>query len=210
MPRRCCWALILLLAPFAVPFAAWADAAGLDTLGPLAPHVRLQPDGTPWRVAPQDGALLMENATAPGEVTYFFVQPRDHPLRVAAQVTAAPAGAPDDVAGGGILFGLQGQGSARLYYVFLLSPDGTLSVIRRDEKGAQRLLATRSDKIDPARPVELAVVETGDGTELHAGGERIGTIRARGTGAGSVGIAALGTGRFPFRDFRIGEAAGRQ
>ena len=206
MLRRFCWALLILLL---APYAPFASAAGLDTLGPLAPHVRMQPDGDPWRVAPQDGALLMENATAPGQVTYFFVQPRDHPLRVSVQVTAAPAGAADDATGGGILYGLQGQGSARLYYLFLLAPDGTLSVIRRDEKGAQRMLATRSDKLDPARPVELAIVETGDGTEFHAGGARIGAIRGRGAGEGAVGIAALGTGRFTFRDFRIGEAGSR-
>src|SRR5690606_13691318 len=68
---------------------AWppaATAAGPETMGPLAPHIDLDPQGTPWRVVEEQGRLVVENSSEAGRVTYYFVEPQERPVAVSVSV----------------------------------------------------------------------------------------------------------------------------
>ena len=184
-----------------------ATAAGPETMGPLAPHIDLDPQGTPWRVVEEQGRLVVENSSEAGRVTYYFVEPQERPVAVSVSVTVTGAG--QELSGAGLLYALQGEGQARLYYLFILSPDGTTSVLRRDTSGVSRMIATRVPDLDPSGPVELRVEEAGGAAGFFVNAEQVGTIQAEGVGSGAVGVAAAGEGRFTFEDFQLGRAGQR-
>src|SRR5690606_15510273 len=137
----------------------------------------------------------------------YFVEPRERPI--AASVSVSVAGSGEELSGAGLLYALQGEGQARLYYLFILSPDGTTSVLRRDASGVNRMIATRVPDIDPSAQVELKVEETGGAAAFFVNAEQVGTIEAEGVGSGAVGVAAAGEGRFSFEGFQLGQAGQR-
>jgi len=201
MLRTICFAVMVLLAPAAM-------AAGEDVLGPLAPYVRIDPAGKPWRTTLAQDALVLENTTEPAAVTYFYLNPERRPLavRVRVAVDASAAGAGPSAAG--LLYALQGAGSDRTYFAFVRKGEASVAVFKREGGGFRSMLETRVDGAKPGEPLDLALVETPEGVALEVNGGRIAALRSPGTGQGAVGILALGAGRFAFRDFRLGAGEG--
>lgn len=186
------------------PFAALAEApAGL---GPLAPHVELAPEGTPWRVTEESGALVAENRAAPGDVRYWFVEPPARPLAVSATVRAEGVEGGKGPGGAGLLYGLVRPGGTPTYHAFVLEPGGGMVLYRRNPKGFERLAQLRPKTPLGDRAVTLGIRETAAGLELLVQGQRIGTLALDGPKRGGVGVVALGTGRFTFERFELAAA----
>lgn len=194
--------LLLVLLLGALPAPAEAPAG----LGPLAPHVELAPEGSPWRVAEEGGALVAENRTAPGDVRYWFVEPTARPLAVSATVRAEGVGGGKGPGGAGLLYGLVRPGGTPTYHAFVLEPGGGMVLYRRNPKGFERLAQLRPKTPLGDRAVTLGIRETAAGLELLVQGQRIGTLALDGPKRGGVGVVALGTGRFTFERFELAVA----
>ena len=86
------------------------------------------------------------------------------------------------------------------YYLILVAPDDSVEIYRRDPEGVNKI---RSTSILPGDNfVKLRVVEKGQEVTVYANGDSVDTFQSQQTGVGSIGIAAMGIGRFGFNSYK--------
>jgi len=199
--RRIALAVLLILAP------ATGWAADIPTLGPLARFVQLGQAGA-WTSAVEDGRFVLHNPGTAGVIRDLHVS-TEHPMQMSARVKVEAEPSEQLASGAGLIYGRQGEGKDRLYYALLIESGGRISLYRRDQGGFSRLISQKNDKFASGTPIELSIRETGKAFDYFANGEKLGSFGGRGVGEGSVGIIAVGPGKFTFENFRLGKAAAK-
>ncbi|MCC7271096.1 MAG: hypothetical protein IT561_00410 [Alphaproteobacteria bacterium] len=195
--------LVGLATAAAAQQAPSADAL-LRLLGPLAPQGLVGRAGD-WEMAVADDAYVLTNRVSPYGARFMSLAPPAGPLSLSAMVRIEPGAAPADaLVGAGLLFDLHGAGAARRYALMLVERSGEIGLYRGDAAGLKR----ESGRHLPAATgfVRLALAEEGGRLVATANGIRIAETARGGAAGARAGVAAVGPGRFAFREVRMGTA----
>ncbi|GAB5470390.1 MAG: hypothetical protein Kilf2KO_34200 [Rhodospirillales bacterium] len=186
---------VLVMGLLLASAGARAETTGFGPLDPVLPLGAV--DG--WTAEVDDGTYWLENPSDPGAIRYFYSAYRDGDGGDRqAEVTVRLERAASD-ARAGLLYGF--QSSPLFYYLILLGPGGEVDIYRRDEQGFQTMMSsTFEDQGQGA--ARLTIQETGRELSVLLDGRQVGSFESRGTGAGALGIAAVGQGRFGFSNYR--------
>lgn len=164
----------------------------------------------PWTGAVDGDAYVLANDSQPEAVHYAYAEGAWLPerLNLSVQVRIEGTSPRNDgfIAGAGLIYAVQPEPLS--YYALILSRDGTLHLLRRDEDGLREIDAITVEPFAPNEVHHLRLIEYADGFAAyvdHAAGLDLYTSHV---GTGTVGIAAFGTGRFAFRTFEVDEVRG--
>ncbi len=186
---------------------AFALSAGNASMGPLAPF--LQPGtGTAWNIQQAaDGGVVLENAAARGDLTYYFVnsQPGEQGQReVSVDVELLRSGA-NSLAG--LLYGY--TENPKHYYLFALQGNNVVSLFERTESGFQQRQSQQIGGL-PAGRARLSIREQGKSITLLVNGRELSSIGNESIGQGAVGIAAADVGSYRFGNFQVSVVGKKQ
>ncbi|WP_374449138.1 hypothetical protein [Stella sp.] len=186
------------------PAAAQTPSAELLTrlLGPLAPQGTVGQAGD-WEMAVADESYLLVNRRAPYGARFVSIAAPAGPLTLAAEVRSEPANAPADaLVGAGLLFDVQGAGAARRFALVLVERTGEVALFRGDQTGVKKV----EGRALPGASgfVRLAAAESAGRIRVTANGVPIAEVPATPAAGTRMGVAAIGPGRFAFRNVRLG------
>ena len=177
-------------------FLVNSQIASAGTLGPLDGFL-IQGESDGWRGANDRGAYWLENPSQEGAIRYFYTPyvegsggKRQLSIDVDVSNTTATARA-------GLLYGL--KVNPQRYFMLLVGRGGEVELYRRDADGVNQLMSSSTKMLRGFNRVEMR--ETGGSVELFVNGKSMGSIESTGIGEGSIGIAAMGVGRFGFANY---------
>ena len=169
-----------------------------DGLGPLKDAVSLgEADG--WTGSMDAGVYQLENGSDPTAIRYYYTgYTEGEGGSRSAQVDVAFEGAHPD-ARAGLLYGFRKD--PRFYYMIVASPAGEVEIYRRDGQDFGMTMASSFEPSDTGY-ARIAVDENGSELAVRVNGEEVASFQSDGVGSGSIGIVALGVGRFGFTNYR--------
>lgn len=169
-----------------------------EELGEIKNFVHLgESDG--WGGAIKKDVYWLENSQDAGAIRYYYTPYTEgeggaRSVQVDVNVQSMK---PDSRAG--LLYGY--QQSSRTYYMMLIGPGGEFDVYHRSVDGLQRTMGS-SFTLPATEFIRIEIMEKGREVSLRVNGQSTGSFESRGTGAGSLGIAALGMGKFGFTNYQ--------
>ncbi len=200
---------LLCLGMVSMASASWAQTP--EHMGMLRDVVLMgqQPDG-PWVGSVAGEQYVLQNDRDPGSIHYAYGHGLALPERLNLSVTVQVTGeSPADgglVTGAGLLYAF--EEAPLSYYALVLSGDGTLRLLQRSRAGLIEVDAITISPFDPAMPHRLRLIEYAEGFSAFVD-ERDGIdVYSPAVGTGTVGIVAVGAGRFAFQDFSVTEVRG--
>ena len=169
-----------------------------DGLGPLQDAVSLgEADG--WTGSMDAGVYQLENGSNPTAIRYYYTGfTEGEGGSRSARVDVALEGAHPD-ARAGLLYGF--RENPRFYYLIVASPAGEVEIYRREGPDFGMTMASSFEPTDTGY-ARIAVEENGSELAVRVNGEEVSSFQSEGVGSGSIGIAALGVGRFEFTNYR--------
>lgn len=166
------------------------------TLGPLD-NFLIQGESDGWQGSSDRGAYWLENPSQEGAIRYFYTPyvegdggKRHLSIDVDVSNTTTSARA-------GLLYGL--KGNPLRYFMLLFGRGGEVELYRRDQDGVNLLMSATTKPLRGFNRVEMR--EKRGSFELYVNGKSMGSIESNGVGEGSIGIAAMGVGRFGFANY---------
>lgn len=167
-----------------------------NTLGPLD-NFLIQGESDGWRGGSDRGAYWLENPSAEGAIRYFYTPYAEgtggkRVLSIDVNVSNSKSDAR-----AGLLYAL--NGNPLTYFMLLIGRGGEIEFYKRDDNGVQLVMGSNFEVLQGFNRVEIR--EDGRNVTLLVNGKSIGSIESTGTGQGSVGIAAMGVGRFGFANY---------
>lgn len=197
-------ALLAALVGLSAPAAAQAPTAEELTrlLGPLAPQGAVGRSGD-WAMAVADDAYVLTNRNAAYGARFVSMNAPAGPLRLSAEVRSEPGNASADaLVGAGLLYDVRGSGAARRFALVLVERSGEVGLFRGDSTGVKKV---ESRALPGAQGfVRLAADQIGDRVRITANGIAVAEVEATPAAGSRLGVAAIGPGRFAFRQVRIG------
>ncbi len=184
---------------FALLLALLIPAAGAKAdIGPLKDVIDTGfSDG--WDATLESGTYWLENKQERGAIRYYYTPykagaggSRQIDVKVKMETN-------DPQARVGLVYGYDEKTHG--YYLILLGPNGQFEVVRRDESGFNLRMSNSAD-VDPKDFNQISVREKGNEISLSVNGRNFGGFGNDTVGKGSVGIVAVGMGRFGFADYR--------
>lgn len=201
-------AAVLLVGLAACLGGTAAAEQGVPGMGPLGDRLPLGPEGDGgWRGAVEDGAYVLTHEGGGEAVRVVSIAPPgggEAGITVEVQVAAEPGGGAAQAAAG-LAYGVDPARSR--YFAVVVQPDRTLVVYRHDAGGLHRHIVVGGGPLRSGANT-LRVIGGPQGFTVCANDRQVAAYQGEGagSGAGEVGIVAMGSGRFTFRGFRI-EAA---
>lgn len=184
---------VLILGIF---FSMNSQLLNAATLGPLDSFL-IQGESEGWRGSNERGAYWLENPSDAGAIRYFYtpyVEGSGGKRQLGVDVDVSNTKA---TARAGLLYGL--KGNPLRYFMLLIGRSGEVELYRRDADGVQQLMGSSTEVLKGFNRVEIR--ENGGNIGLFVNGKSMGSIESTGTGEGSIGIAAMGVGRFGFANY---------
>lgn len=156
-----------------------------------------------WTGALTGAAYQLSNVEDPTAVRYYFITDIDgfvaspSEARVAIDVTVEPGG---DLAAAGLLFDYDpARGS---YFAFGVSANG-VTVLQSSEAGLELLGEQASDAVVAGAVNRLELRPSGTDLAVFVNDASVLTLQTTAPFSGGVGIIAIGSGTFTFRDLVI-------
>lgn len=170
----------------------------LAGMGPLEKFLDLGfSDG--WGAGYESGVYWLENSREQGAIRYYYTafegtEGGSRTISVRVKMLTD-----DQNARVGLVYGYNSQ--TRHYSLILLGPEGQLEVVRRDASGFNTRMSS-STGVNIGKFTQLSLQEDGNRISVLVDGRDIGSLANDSFGRGSVGIAAVGLGRFGFSDYQ--------
>ncbi|MEM9168569.1 MAG: hypothetical protein AAGC56_02860 [Pseudomonadota bacterium] len=184
------------------PDVSPASSAGAPSgMGALAAYLPQTGGAGAWRYRNAGATFALSNQTDPNSIEYVYVGALDGQDRRVAATVALEGGAPQGFAG--LLLGF--DGARKAYHVFSISPNGGVSIFKRDEGGFRPTIQSTTDAVR-AGPNVLEVREQGDSVTFLVNGTEIAELASAGLGSGDVGIAAGGLVDALYTNFSVAPA----
>ena len=203
------WLLIGIGAAALLPAAADAQAPRSMGLLQDALLIGAQAQGA-WVGTAEGTAYVLENATDPSAVHYAYAEgaalPERLNLSVRVRIEGAVPSEADLVSGAGLIYAV--QPAPLSYFALILSRDGRFRLLQRDADGLHEIDAITVEPFDPDAIHHLRLIEYADGFAAFVDNDAGIDLYTSAVGTGTVGIAAFGTGRFAFQDFKVEEVRG--
>ena len=166
-------------------------------MGPLHSVLIFGEDG-PWTGSLEENRYILDNTTDPVAIKYFYVGMENGERTVSCKIAAQ--GEPG-ASGAGILYAFHQE--PRFYYAFVLSPEGIVSLYKRDSEGFNQMMGVSGDYVHIGQENELKITDKEGSFYLSVNDNNIASIESINAGKGALGIVAFGTGHFVFSDFAI-------
>lgn len=191
MQRHSCHARFLGLV-----FILTTQIASANTLGSLDSFL-IQGESDGWQGRTERGAYWLENPSSEGAIRYFYTPYTQdsggkRTLRIDVNVANTKANAR-----AGLLYGF--NDNPLRYFMLLIGRGGEVEFYQRDNNGVQKIMGSNFEVLPTFNRVEMR--EDGRTVDLLVNGKKVGSIESTGTGQGSLGIAAMGVGRFGFANY---------
>ena len=180
-----------------------STSALANVLGPLD-NVLIKGKTDGWIGSVEGSTYFLENPAENGGIRYFygpFEEGTGGKRQLSVDVDVSNT-TPDGRAG--LLYGY--QQNPTVYFMVLIGRGGQVEIYRRDNNGVNLMMSSSVDIRAGFNRVE--VKEDGANATFFVNGNSIGSIESGATGKGSLGIAAMGIGRFGFANYSERQAGG--
>jgi len=167
-------------------------------MGKISPILELGPSGE-WDQRDEGRFYVLDNNQTENAIKYYHFFPQENKIgkrRIHVDIEFRD---PHETTHGGLIFGSTRE--AKAYYLFTLSPEGTITLMQRKPEGSKILFKGQGKNIKPGRNT-LSYVERGGFVHLAVNGHSGIGSDTFDLGDHGVGIAAWGKGEFAFTKFR--------
>lgn len=143
------------------------------------------------------GEYWLENRSQEGAIRYYYTA-YDGQSNQRTISTKVILNASDPYSQAGLLYGFDSNN--RSYFLVNIGADGVFTVTHRDNEGFHRLIE-RPLNINPENYNKITIAEKGNELTFSVNNVKTGQLTHDAAGTGSVGIVAIGLGRFGFTDY---------
>jgi len=167
-------------------------------MGKISPILETGQSGV-WDQRDEGRYYVLDNDQEENAIKFYHFFPRDNEVgkrRIHVDIEYRD---PHETTHGGLIFGSSKE--TKTYYLFTLSPDGIITLLRRAPEGSKILFKGKGKNVKQERNT-LSYVEKGDFVHLAVNGQSGLGSDTFDLGDRGVGIAAWGKGEFAFTRFR--------
>lgn len=176
------------------------------SMGRLHPLLESNKSDPIWRYSSSGATYFLENTKSPDAIKYVHVEPTQKPVSASVEVLIASRASA--VSAAGLLYAFQRDGQGIRYFAFVTN-GSEKALYQRDRDGLRKRASTSSEN-ESGSSQTLQIVEGSAGTEFRVDGRTLFTIKSEQAQTGSIGVIALGQGRFGFTNFREGDTIKQQ
>jgi|GEM_PF-1246902 len=150
-----------------------------------------------WNGSIKSDEYWLENTNEPGAIRYYYAADSgNNGQRIIS--TKVLLDAADPYSQAGLLYGF--DKSSRSYFLVNITASGTFTVTRRDSDGFNIIFEEYLD-VNPTSFNSISIEENGNRLTFSVNNKSLGNVSHSAAGKGSVGIVAIGLGKFGFSDF---------
>ncbi|MEM0911771.1 MAG: hypothetical protein AAGJ37_12385 [Pseudomonadota bacterium] len=157
-----------------------------------------------WNGSMKSNKYWLENTNQPGAIRYYYAANNGNNGQRSIS-TSVLLNATDPYSQAGLLYGF--DSASRSYFLVNLTANGAMTVTRRDNNGFNVLFEEYLD-INPSAFNTISIQENGNQLAISVNNKKLGNIVHEAAGKGSVGIVAIGLGKFGFSNF-VDDAANK-